>query len=103
MGDLGDEDRPEIYWDNSSRPVAAPIGPSGSHNAIIGILLLTPGTTDTSLAVACPSTEPLFKIRTFTYGTVAEYSVGFVIFTLASKVKVDLVVSEISKDPTPRW
>lgn len=35
---------------------------------------------DTFLAVAWPSTEPLFSSRIFTYGTLAEYSVGLVIF-----------------------
>ena len=35
----------------------------------------------------------------FTYGTTAEYSVGLVILTLASKESVDLVVSNIRKDP----
>ena len=34
-----------------------------------------------------------------TYGTIAEYSVGLVILILASKESVDLVVSNIRKDP----
>lgn len=99
---VGDEDRPDMYWDRSSRPMAAPPGPIGSHNDFTGILKLGPGTTDMSFAVACPNTEPLFRRRIFTYGTVAEYSVGFVMLIFASRLKVDLVVATISKDPTCR-
>ena len=36
----------------------------------------------------------------FTYGTRAEYSVGFVMLTLASMDKVELVVSNMRKEPT---
>lgn len=80
--------------------MAAPLGPTGSHKDVTGILWLGPGSTDTSLAVAWPSTEPLLSSRMSTYGTRAEYSVGLVRLILASKLKVLLVVSVISKDPT---
>ena len=58
-----------------------------------------PGTTETFLAVAWPISVPLLKSLTFTYGTTAEYSVGFVILTLASNESVDFVVSKIRKEP----
>lgn len=97
---VGIENIPDMYWDKSSRPIAAPSGPTGSHSDVTGILMLGPGTTDTLLAEAWPSTEPLFSIRMLTYGTVAEYSVGLVRLILAARLKVFLVVSYISKDPT---
>lgn len=55
--------------------------------------------TATSLAVACPRIVPLLKRLTFTYGTVAEYSVGLVMLIFTSKRSVDLVVSKIRRDP----
>ena len=40
-----------------------------------------PGTTTTSVAVACPRIVPFTRILILKYGTVAEYLVGFVKFT----------------------
>ena len=55
--------------------------------------------TATSRAVAWPISVPLLRSLMFTYGTTAEYSVGLVMLILASKESVDLVVSNIRKDP----
>ena len=53
-----------------------------------------------SRVVALPMILPLLRSLTFTYGMAAEYSVGFVKLIFALKVKDDLVVSLISRDPT---
>ena len=66
----------------------------------MSMLTFGPGTTETSRAVAWPISVPLLNILIFTYGTVAEYSVGFVRLILASMRSVDLVVSRMRKDPT---
>lgn len=55
---------------------------------------------DTLRAVAWPISVPLLESLMFMYGTVAEYSVGFVILTKASKESVDLVVSKMRNEPT---
>lgn len=64
------------------------------------MLWFGPGTTETFRAVAWPTSVPLLSILIFTYGTFAEYSVGFVILILASKESDDLVVSKMRKEPT---
>jgi len=51
-------------------------------------------------AVAWPSSVPLLESFIFTYGTVAVYSVGFVMLTNASKERLDLVVSKMRNEPT---
>lgn len=55
---------------------------------------------ETFRAVACPISVPLLSSLMFTYGTRAEYSVGFVMLTFASNKSVDFVVSKIRKEPT---
>ena len=37
-GELENDDIPDMYWDISSRPMAAPFGPCGSHKDFTGIL-----------------------------------------------------------------
>ena len=64
------------------------------------MLWFGPGTTETFRAVAWPISVPLLNILIFTYGTVAEYSVGFEILILASMESVDLVVSRMRREPT---
>lgn len=71
-----------MYWERSSRPCAAPILFWGSQRASTVRLSFLPGTTQMFLAVAWPISVPLLKSLMFTYGTMAEYSVGFVILTL---------------------
>lgn len=63
------------------------------------MLWFGPGTMETCWAVAWPISVPLLSSLRFTYGTVAEYSVGFVMLTVASRVIVDLVVSNMRRDP----
>jgi len=64
------------------------------------MLWFGPGTTVTLRAVAWPSSVPLLESFIFTYGTVAVYSVGFVMLTNASKERLDLVVSMMRNEPT---
>ena len=77
-----------------------PLAALGSHSASIKMSWFGPGTIVTLRAVAWPISVPLLRSRIFTYGTTAEYSVGFVILTLASIERLDFVVSIICKDPT---
>lgn len=67
--------------------------------AVTRILVLTPGTTVISLAVACPSNVPFVRMLMSTKGTVALYSVGLVKFTIAVRVNDVLPVSKICKLP----
>ena len=64
------------------------------------MLWFGPGRTAIFSAVAWPKMVSLTSMLIFTNGIVAEYSVGFVMFNLASKVIEDLEVSRISKSPT---
>jgi hypothetical protein len=92
-----------MYCDKSSLPAVSPFSPLralGSHTAVTRRSWFGPGTTEIFLAVACPRIVPLLSRLMFTYGTVAEYSVGFVTFILACIASVEAVVSKISKDPT---
>jgi len=67
--------------------------------AVTRMLVLTPGTTVISLAVACPSNVPLVRMLISTKGTVALYSVGLVKLTIAVRVNEVLPVSSICKLP----
>ena len=70
--ELGKLYGPEMYCDRSSRPTAAAWGSSGFQSAVMRILVLRPGTTDTFCAVACPNIVLFLRSLMFMYGTVAE-------------------------------
>lgn len=68
--------------------------------AVAERFILGPGSTVTFLATTCPRRVSFVSMDILTKGTVAEYSVGLVMFTFAPSVMVDLVVSRILRPPT---